>query len=95
LNFVMPGFSSPTPIPSLGGGFIRLKPLVPIEVIGPRGRMRSHILVDTAADDVVFPVSLAAQIGVDLSHAPSRTLKGVGGAPAALWFAPVIRPFRK
>jgi hypothetical protein len=46
-------------------------------------------LLDSGADDTVFPEAWAAQIGVDLSQAPVTTSKGVGGQPLAVRFAPV------
>jgi hypothetical protein len=60
-------------------------------VIGPAGQETRWVLVDSASDDVVFPVDLAIRIGVDLSAAPQRSAQGLGGAqPVSLLFAPVI-----
>ena len=70
---------------------VRYKPVIPITVLGPRGRVTRSILVDTGSDDVIFPVALAQRIGVDLSQAPQRHSQGVGSAqPVAVLYAPVI-----
>jgi hypothetical protein len=78
LNFVVPGFPSRTPIVSLGGGLVRYKPIFPIRVIGPSAEETCQTLVDTGADDVVFPADLAARLGVNLAAAPRRQAQGVG-----------------
>jgi hypothetical protein len=89
--FPLRRFPSRTPIPSLGGATARYKPLIPALVIGPIGQVGCQVLVDSAADDVVFPVSLAQQIGVDLTAAVQGQARGVG-APlsVSLVYAPVI-----
>jgi hypothetical protein len=52
--------------------------------------MVNYILVDTGADDVVFPQHLAAKIGVDLSVAQPGSSLVVGGNALPVLFAPVI-----
>ncbi len=80
-----------TPIPSLGGGTIRHKPVIPVTVIGPGGQEAPFALLDTGSDDIVFPAWLAGRIGVDLSGAAQRQAQGVGTVqPVALLYAPVI-----
>jgi hypothetical protein len=80
----------PNPIPSLGGGFVRYKPLIPLTVIGPARRWGQYVSVDSSADDVVFPLRIAALLGIDLSSAPQLRAGGVGGQSAPVYFAPVI-----
>jgi Aspartyl protease len=46
-------------------------------------------LLDTAADDSVFPESAARSIGIDLSNAPTLSSQGIGGTPLVLRFAQV------
>jgi hypothetical protein len=80
-----------TPIASLGGRMIRLKPVVSITVIGPTGQDRRGVLLDSGADDIAFPMVMATRIGVNLSSAPQRHLSGAGsGASVGLLYAPVI-----
>ena len=58
---------------------------------GPRGQIQCSILVDTGANDVVFPSALAASLGVSLSAAAVRTAQGVGSSQGIpLFYAPVI-----
>jgi hypothetical protein len=91
LIFPLMSFSTRAPVPSLGGSITRFKPVIPIEVVGPAGQGQYNILVDTGADDVVFPFDIADDIGVDLSVAPVRQAQGVGSAaPSVLVYAPVI-----
>jgi hypothetical protein len=91
LKFPMRAFRLPTPIPSLGGGTIRYKPVIPITVIGPRSQETPLVLVDQGSDDIVFPSVLARRIGVNLSGAPQRQSQGVGTSkPVPISFAPVI-----
>ena len=50
-----------------------------------------QLLVDTGADDVVFPEDLAAQIGVDLTAAvPGSSYAAATSQPVPVLFAPVI-----
>ena len=73
----------------LGGRWVRPRPLVPITVMGPRDSRLRMALVDTAADDTVFPEVLAGLIGVDLTSAPAGTAGGVGGLTFAVRYAQV------
>jgi len=91
LKFVLRGYRSPSPIPSLGGGTIRYKPVIPMTVIGPRTQETPFVLVDPGSDDIVFPMALAQRIGLDLSQAPQRQSQGVGTSqPVPVFYAPVI-----
>jgi hypothetical protein len=89
--FPLSTFRSPTPVPSLGGALFRRKPIIPIRVVGRTGSRLRTILVDSGADDVVFPSDLAALIGVDLTTAARRQARGVGASGGVgLLYAPVI-----
>ena len=89
--FPFPSFLSRTRVPSLGGGTIRYKPIIPITITGPAGQVTRRILVDSGSDDIVFPASIGNLIGVNLIGAPQRFSQGVGGqSPIGLLFAPVI-----
>ena len=91
MNFPLKSFRSPTPVPSLGGALFRPKPIITIRVTGPTGGVFREVVVDTGADDVVFPFDLAARIGVDLTAASMRQASGVGAPrPVGLLYAPVI-----
>ncbi len=78
------------PAHALGGRPTRPKPLVPVTVLGPVNARLIQALLDTAADDTVFPDSLASFLGIDLTNAPEAEASGVGRLPAApLRFATV------
>lgn len=77
------------PVPSLGGRSVRPRPLVPVTLIGPGGSTVQRAVVDSAADDTVFPERVATLIGLDLSRAPARTGVGVGSGGIALRYAAV------
>src|SRR5262249_25124239 len=91
LIFLLRGFPSKTPVASLGGGRIRYKPVTPTTVTGPSGQENAEILIDTGADDVVFPLDMARRLGITLPPAPQGQARGVGSQQSvALFFAPVI-----
>jgi hypothetical protein len=68
----------PHAVVSIGGRWVRPRPVIPITLIGPtRSRLRSALL-DTGADDTLFPETLAPVLGVDLSQAPALQGRGIG-----------------
>lgn len=77
------------PVASLGGRFVRPRPVIWVMLVGPRSQRPFRALIDTGADDTVFPESTAIQLGVDLSSAPTARLQGVGRAGASLRFGRV------
>jgi hypothetical protein len=78
---------APTPLPSLGGSQQRHRPLILVQLSGPRSFVLRDGLIDTGADDVVFPESVAATIGIDLSNAPQITVHLVGRGTLSCRFA--------
>jgi hypothetical protein len=89
--FPIPGFVSKVPVPSLLGQTVRYKPVIPIIVTGPKGQETRQILVDSGADDIIFPEALATRLGVDLSSATPGSGHGIGATqPVPVLFAPVI-----
>jgi hypothetical protein len=91
LIFRLQSFPVKGPAPSLGGKTRRFKPIIPCLIIGPKGQALQYVQVDTAADDTVFSINVANQIGIDLSAAPGGHSQPVGNAPpVALLFAPAI-----
>jgi len=59
-------------------------------VIGPSGQWGPNVKVDTAADDVIFPIAAAVGLGIDLGGAPQLHAGGIGGQPMPVQYAPVI-----
>ena len=73
------------PVVSLGGRRVRPRPLVFVTLVGPSGVFMGHAMLDTAADDTVFPDAAAAAAGLDLSNAPSA--RRLASAARRSWFA--------
>jgi hypothetical protein len=55
----------------LNGRTVRPRPVIAVTIVGPGGSRIREAILDTASDDTVFPESLAAQIGLDLTDAPT------------------------
>jgi hypothetical protein len=66
------------PIPSLGGGHARPRPIIAVRVAGPSGSHLIDGLLDTGADETVFEEWLAALIGLDLTNSVHRDIGLVG-----------------
>jgi len=64
--------------------------VIPITLIGPTKAMATEALVDSGADDTVFPEKIAAGIGIDLTNAPTVIAAGVGTAAVRIRLAKVI-----
>lgn len=77
------------PILTLGGRWVRPQPLIHVGVISPTATLAVLGILDTAADDTVFPDYVAVRIGLDLTGAPTGSSSGVGGVPALLRYAQV------
>jgi hypothetical protein len=58
-------------------------------LIGPLRSWPLDALVDTGAEDTVFPEWVANAIGLDLTKAPTGTGAGVGGTPVVLRYAQI------
>jgi hypothetical protein len=68
------------PVPSLGGALVRYRPVVAVRLTGPAGSKIRDGLLDSGADDTVFPEALAGELGIDLAHAEER-LMSLAGRP--------------
>jgi hypothetical protein len=66
------------PIPSLGGGLIRPRPIIAARVIGTTGTQLLDGLLDTGSDETVLEEWAAPLIGVDLTNAIRRDIGLVG-----------------
>jgi hypothetical protein len=63
--------------------------LIHVGVLGPRGCRVREGLLDSGADDTVFPETAALQIGIDLTSAPVGIGSSVGLAAIPLRYAQV------
>jgi hypothetical protein len=82
-------FPTSHPAVALGGRWVRPRPVLLVSVIGPAGTQVREAVLDTAADDTVFPEAMAARIGIDLSQAPSGVASAVGLAAVPVRYSEV------
>jgi hypothetical protein len=78
------------PVYPLGGAFLRHYPIVPAQISGPLAVRLKDCLVDSGADDTIFPLSVAEKVGVDLTGAAVGEARRVGGGSVPYRYAPVI-----
>ena len=84
----LPGAAS-VPLPSLGGGRVRYRPLLAVRVTGPVQFMVRDGLLDTGSDDTVFPETIATVLGVDLTRSPQVTITLAGRGAISCRYADV------
>jgi hypothetical protein len=65
-------------VPSLGGVFLRYRPVLAVRLTGPLGSNLVDGLLDTGADDTVFEEWHATYLGIDLRKAPERQVALAG-----------------
>src|SRR5919204_5254116 len=69
-----------------GGGRADLRPGFPIVVHGPGGHMPMYGLIDSGADDALFPLVIAARLGIDLAKCRRDSCETAGGtADQYIW----------
>lgn len=74
----------------LGGRTVRPRPLVDVTLIGPADSRVRQAILDSGADDTIFPESLAPILGIDLSNAPAGTAGIAGAGVISLRYAAVL-----
>jgi Aspartyl protease len=79
----------PSPVFSLGGQRARYYPVLPVTVGGLSGAVARDGLLDSGADDTIFPAALAHQLRIDLRNAATGQARHVGGRPITYPFASV------
>lgn len=89
LRFRYQLFSTPKPVVTLGGRWVRPRPMCHISLIGPATTYVYLAHLDSGADDTVFDEFMASQVGVDLSNAPTGEAAGIGPRPVPLRYAQV------
>jgi hypothetical protein len=75
--------------PSLRGAVYRYRPVVPIHLLSSANVPPVDACIDCAADDTVFPLVLAARLGINLAGSPVGAARAVGGLIAPVFYAPV------
>src|SRR5438046_1328674 len=77
------------PAISLGGRWVRPRPNIAVTLVGPSHSCICSALLDSGADETVFPGRFAAMIGIDLSNAPLGQITGIGGAVIDVRYAQI------
>ena len=76
------------------------RPIVPLNLIHAGLTWSCYAIVDSGADDCIFPASFASRIGIDLKQGKRYTFTGAeGGSQEARFFdidvtIPASRPIR-
>jgi hypothetical protein len=73
---------APRPVPTLGGGFFHYRPVMAVQLTGPRRSLLRDCLLDSGSDETVFQESLAIHLGIDLTGADERQI-GLVGRPGS------------
>lgn len=89
MQFPFRRMSTRRPVPPLGGVSFRYKPLLHATAAGPAGSLIHLCMVDSGADDSIFPEATAHALGIDLTNAPEGDAVPIGGQPVTYRFAPL------
>ncbi|MGO8750076.1 MAG: aspartyl protease family protein [Thermoguttaceae bacterium] len=73
-----------------GEEIVLLRPEVPIHLYGPAGTVEVVALVDTGADNSIFPLSIARDLGIETTEGKGPAATAFGGQQIALSFADVV-----
>ncbi len=68
---------------------VRYRPIIPVRVFGPLGSRLLDGCVDCGSDDTICPLSLARNLGLDLTGAPQGEAYPVGGTTVPYLYAEV------
>jgi hypothetical protein len=78
------------PNPALGGRLFHYRPVTGVLLTGLHGSRQVDGILDTGADETVFPEDVAARIGIDLTGAEERQVDLIGRpAPVRCRYATV------
>jgi hypothetical protein len=79
-------------VPSIETGeeIVLLRPEIPLRLYGPAGHIDLIALVDTGADNSIFPMSIARELGIETKFGGGPGATAFGGQRIALSFGEVI-----
>jgi hypothetical protein len=81
---------SPAPVPSLAGSRTRYRPLLVVRISSATHSLLRDGLIDSGADDTVFPESIALNLGLDLTNAPQLVINLAGRGILVCRYASVV-----
>jgi len=58
---------------------VRIIPIIPVTLVGPQKSITVDALVDSGAENCIFPGMLGLALGLDVNRAPKQLLSGLGG----------------
>jgi hypothetical protein len=67
-----------------------LRPVITIRIIGPKSEARWDALVDSGADETLFPLSLAEVLGVELDQEFIIEAAGISGDRLKIQYGDVV-----
>lgn len=78
-------------VPSIDSGdeIVLLRPEIPLRVHGPNGAASVYALVDSGADNCIFPLSMAELLGIAVTPGLGPAAMAFGGQRIGLSFADV------
>ncbi|MFN0054416.1 MAG: aspartyl protease family protein [Planctomycetales bacterium] len=56
-----------------------LRPIITVRIVGPKADARWDALVDSGADETLFPLSIAEALGIDLDPQMTSEASGITG----------------
>lgn len=68
------------PSAAFPNGRLSAKPFVQVEISTPHGNLSCRAMVDSGAEECVFPRSFLTQLGLDPLHAPIEFSSGMGSS---------------
>src|SRR5262245_8395694 len=74
---------------SLDGLLYRPRPVIPITLVGPTNTICRDALINGGADDTLFPVDDALDMGLDLRQLRRGATTGIGGTVINVRYAEV------
>ena len=66
-----------------------LRPVITIRVVGPKSDARWDALVDSGADETLFPLSLADALGIELDQQMTSEAAGISGDRLKIFYGDV------
>jgi hypothetical protein len=78
------------PTPAFPEGRVIARPLIFISLVSGKFRLSCYALVDSGADQCVFPLSFAFELGLSPFIAPSEPIGGLGSSNVPAYFCDVV-----
>lgn len=77
-------------IPLPGSTKTVLRPVIPIDISGPKGTWTLEALIDSGADRSLFDIEIAKVLGIDLSKVKKEQFGGIGKDTVTVYTTNVV-----